>query len=54
MSKAQPPASLLIPDDDPVRKLAVKSERDDLPHFGVVDDTYKIVLSGGELQILPD
>lgn len=37
-----------IPDDDLARKLAVRGERDTLPHFGVVGDTYTIVLSGDD------
>jgi quercetin dioxygenase-like cupin family protein len=37
-----------IPADDLSRKLALKSERDNLPHLGVVGDTYTIVLTGDD------
>jgi quercetin dioxygenase-like cupin family protein len=37
-----------ISDDDPARRLAVRSEWDNLPHLGVVGDTYTILLSGDE------
>ena len=41
-------SSSTIPADDLARKLTIKSERDNLPHLGVVGDTYTIVLSGDE------
>jgi quercetin dioxygenase-like cupin family protein len=37
-----------LSEDDPDRQLAVKSERDNLLHLGLVGDTYTIVLSGDE------
>src|SRR6516165_9444640 len=37
-----------IPDDNLSRHLALKSEHDNLPHFGVVGDTYTIVLNGDD------
>jgi hypothetical protein len=37
-----------IPADDLSRKLALKAERDNLPHIGVVGDTYTIVLTGDD------
>jgi quercetin dioxygenase-like cupin family protein len=44
-----PPASA-IPDDDPARKAAVARPDDDqtLAHWGVVGDTYTILISGEE------
>lgn len=41
-------SSLAIPADDLGRRLTTKSERDNLPHLGVVGDTYTIVLGGDE------
>jgi quercetin dioxygenase-like cupin family protein len=41
-------AMKLIPDDNLSRHLAFKSEQDNLPHLGVVGDTYTIVLTGDE------
>jgi quercetin dioxygenase-like cupin family protein len=38
----------LIPADDLSRKLALKTERDNLPHIGVVGDTYTIALTGDD------
>ena len=37
-----------IPADELARKLTVKTERDDLPHLGIVGDTYTILLGGDE------
>ena len=37
-----------IPGDDLSRQLVLKSERDNLPHLGVVGDTYTIVLAGAD------
>ena len=39
-----------IPDDDPAREAAVARPDDDqtLPHWGVVGDTYTILISGEE------
>jgi mannose-6-phosphate isomerase-like protein (cupin superfamily) len=44
-----PPTSA-IPDDDPAREAAVARPDDDqtLPHWGVVGDTYTILISGEE------
>ncbi len=41
-------AAPAIPDDDPTRKAAVARPDDDqtLPHWGVVGDTYTILISG--------
>ena len=38
----------LIPDDNLSRHLALRSEHDNLPHLGVVGDTYTIVLTGDD------
>lgn len=44
------PTTNTIPDDDPARKAAVASPDDDqtLAHWGVVGDTYTILISGEE------
>jgi quercetin dioxygenase-like cupin family protein len=44
------PLTSAIPDDDPTREAAVARPDDDqtLPHWGVVGDTYTILISGEE------
>src|SRR5471030_646179 len=44
------PPNPAIPDDDPTRMAAVARPDDDqtLPHWGVVGDTYTILISGDE------
>ena len=45
-----PPANLPIPADDPYRKLTIaRADQDrELPHVGVVGDTYTMLLTGKE------
>jgi len=47
MSHSSPQAAATIPDDDPVRDLTfAQSDDPNLPHIGLVGDTYTILVTG--------